>query len=238
MRNEKFVVGDYVHVYNRGNRKMAIVNDEADCWHFLDILRYFNNEECSAKAIRKLFYLKKNDECGLFEWPGKWQAQKPLVKIVSFCLMPNHYHLLLQEIRTGGISAFMQKMGVGFTNYVNSKYEESGRIFQGPYKAKLIGSEEYLQYVDAYIQVLNHFELFDGGIVAAMKNFDKAFQFALDYQFCSLGESFGIRNFSIIDRGEMKNKFPNIGVYKKFAYDALLNRREDDLLSSALIDNA
>jgi len=236
MRKEKFFVGDLVHVYNRGNRKMAIVNDEADRWRFLDILRYFNNQAASAKNIQELFYLKKIGGCELFEWPNKWPKQVPLVKIISYCLMPNHYHLLLQEIREGGISIFMQKFGLGFTNYLNSKYDESGSIFQGPYKAKIIGSDEYLQYVDAYIQALNPFELFEGGIDGAMKNFDKAFQFALDYQFSGLGESLGLRNFSIVDRGELTNKFPNIEACKQFVHDALLNRRVDDLLSEALID--
>jgi len=236
MRKDEFTVGDYVHVYNRGNRKMAIVNDEADRWRFLDILRYFNNEGYSAKAIQELFYLKKTGECESFKWPAKWQVQKPLVEIIAYCLMPNHYHLLLREIRAGGVSAFMQKLGVGFTNYVNAKYDESGKVFQGSYKAKLIGSEEYLQYVDAYIHVLNPFELFDGGFDAAMENFDKAFQFALDYQFCGLGEALGSRNFSIIDRGEMKDKFPGTEIYKTFAYDALLNHSNDDLLPLAMID--
>ena len=150
--------------------------------------------------------------------------------------MPNHYHLLLQEIVAGGIRTFMQKLGVGFTNYSNTKYGESGRIFQGPYKAKVIGSEEYLQYVSAYIQVFNPFELLDGGSDAAFEKFDKAFKNALDYQFCSLGESFNRRNLSIIDKDFAIKKFPTLEKYKEFAKNSFLKKDPTGAYKNACID--
>jgi putative transposase len=183
-------------------------------------------------VIQKIFYLKKGEKLKLFNWPDQWEPRVPLVKIISYCLMDNHFHLLLQEIREGGISIFMQKFGLGFTNYMNSKYKESGSIFQGTYKAKLIGSEEYMQYADVYVQLFNPFQLFDGGVVGALNNFDKAFQFALDYQFSSLGESLGVRNFSIIDRQNTDQKLSSVS-YKEFARDALLNHR---VIEEALFD--
>jgi hypothetical protein len=74
-----------------------------------------------------------------------------------------------------------------------------------------------LQYLDVYVQVINVFELFPGGMAAAMENFDEAFRFALDYPFCSLGESFGLRNLNIIDRDCLNDIFPNVEIYKNFA---------------------
>ncbi len=237
MRKDEISVGDYAHIYNRGNRKMVIFNGNEDYWRLMNILRYFNNQKSTEKVFQELFFLKKSGRCNDFEWPPSWSERKPLVEVKTFCLMPNHFHLLLREIIAGGIAMLMQKLGIGFTNYTNAKYGESGRIFQGSYKARVISSEEYLQYVDAYIQVLNPFELFEGGIAGAVKNFDKAFQFALDYPFCSLGESFGIRNFSILDREDLNQKFPNIKVYKEFAQDALFCRRQNEDFSLGLIDN-
>jgi len=224
MRKEKFAIGNYIHVYNRGIRKMAIANDEDDRWRFLQILRYFNNKNSPIKTFQELSWLIKNRQCSPFGWPARWPAQEPLVEIVAYCLMPNHYHLLLRETNGKGTSTFMQKLGLGYTNFLNSKYKESGRIFQGAYKAKIIESEEYLQYADAYIQIINPLELIDGGLPYALKNFNKAFQLAIESPFSSLGESFNRRNLSIINRNSIKDKFPSTEKYKEFAKDILLSR--------------
>jgi len=235
MRKEPFTVGDYLHVYNRGNRKMPIVYDENDKWRFLKILRYFNDEYAPVQIFRELAQLQKSDFCKLFERPKGWPLHKPLVKILAYHLSPNHFHLLLKEIVADGVTKFMRKFGVGFTNYINIKYEETGRVFQGSYKSRTVNNEKYLQYLDAYVQVFNSFELYPGGIEKALKEFEKAFKFSLNYPFSSLGESFGKRSLGIIDRDILKGMFPNLEVYKKFAYDALLVRNIREILGRLLI---
>jgi len=153
------------------------------------------------------------------------------VKILSYCLKNNHFHLLLKEITPGGISKFMKKLDDGFTGYSNFKYGETGKVFQGSYKGKTVMQDvRILQYLDAYIQVFNPFEDYFGGIKKALKEFDKAFEFALNNPFCSLGESFGKRNLGIVDRDILKEMFPNLEVYKEFTYDALLVRNIREIL--------
>ncbi len=236
MRKEEFGVGDYVHVYNRGNRKMLIVYDEKDKQRFLKALRYFNNYFSPSNLFRELNFLIKTGQCRPFEWPKNWPSQKPLVKILAYCLMPNHFHLLLKEIIEGGISIFMKKLGDGLTGYINIKYHESGRLFQGSYKARKIGEDKFFQYLDAYIQVFNPFELYPGGIQAALKEFDKAFEFAMDYSFCSLGESFGERKRGIIDRDILEEIFPDLKTYKEFVYEALKVRNLRETLGELTLE--
>lgn len=236
MRKEPFTVGDYVHVYNRGNRKIPIVYDENDKWRFLKILRYFNAEYSPPNLFRQINYLIKFKECRRFEWPKNWGPYSPLSKILTYCLMPNHFHLLLKETTRGGISKFMKKLGNGFTNYINIKYDEKGSLFQGSYKAKRIKDEKGLQYLDAYIQVFNPLELYPGGIEKALNEFDKAFEFATNYLFSSLGESFGRRRLLIIDRDVLNERFPNLEVYKKFIYDALIVRNVREVLGKLAIE--
>ncbi len=219
-----FLVDDYVHIYNRGSRKMPIIYDDNDKWYFLKTLRYFNNEFPILNIFRELDFLRKLGNCPRFEWPKEWPQQKPLVKILSYHLSPNHFHLLLRETHEGGISKFMKKFGSGFTNYINAKYTQSGSLFQGPYKANTIREQRILEYIDAYIQVFNPFELFNGGIKVAIENFDEAFKFALEYPFCSLGESFGKRSLHIIHRDIFETMFENIKIYKEFIQDALMVR--------------
>lgn len=236
MRREPFVVGNYVHVYNRGNRKMPIVYNESDKWRFLRILRYFNDEYSPENIFRELDLIIKSGLCSYFEWPRDWPEHKPIVKILAYHLAPNHFHLFLKEIVPAGVTKFMRKFGVGFTNYTNIKYKEVGRVFQGSYKSRTLNNERYFQYLDAYIQVLNPFELYSGGIGKAVKEFDKVFEFAINYPFCSLGESFGKRKLSIIDRDILKDAFPDLEIYKEFARDALLIRNIRELLGKLTID--
>jgi len=221
MIREPIAIGDFVHVFNRGNRKMPIIYDEADKWRFLKTLRYFNNEHSIENIFRCLENEVKLKKCSYFEYPKNWPSPKPLVKILTYCLMPNHYHLLLKEINNGGISRFMKKFG-GFTNYINIKYNEVGSLFQGRYKRKLVKTEKMLWHTDAYIQVFNPFELYPGGLEKATKEFDKAFQFVLEYPFCSLGESFGKRNLHIIDRDVLGEVWSNAAEYKEFAQEAII----------------
>lgn len=171
MRVEPFTVGDLIHVYNRGNKGMEIFYEEGDKWRFLKILRYLNNDFSISNPLQVIEQLIRSGECERFRWPKLLPPQKPLVKILVYCLMPTHFHLLLKEIIKGGVSKFMKKVGDAFTKYINFKYGESGRIFQGSYKGKLVKEERQLQYLDAYIQVFNPFELYPGGIEKALKEF-------------------------------------------------------------------
>ncbi len=76
-----------------------------------------------------------------------------LVNIIAYCLNPNHFHLILEQVVDGGISNFMKRLGGGYTNYFNEKEKRSGSLFQGVFKAAYIDSNEYLLYVSAYVNL-------------------------------------------------------------------------------------
>ena len=78
---------------------------------------------------------------------------EPLVAIGAYCLMPNHFHLLVKEISAGGISKFMEKLGTGYSMYFNKKNGRTGFLFQGNFKAEHVDSDEYLKYLFAYIHL-------------------------------------------------------------------------------------
>lgn len=113
----------------------------------------------------------------------KGEKRNPLVRILADCLMPNHFHLLLEEIREGGISRFMHKLATGYTEYFNHKYERVGSLYQGTFKAALVNNEEYLQYLLAYINVINPGELVEPNLKKeGVKNAEQMMQFAREYQ--------------------------------------------------------
>ncbi len=244
MRLETIAVGDYVHVYNRGNRKQTIFIDEKDMWRFLQALRFFNDSHSSLNILRQLLLTlgvnsdKSMDSVFRMGWPKDWPEKDPLVKIVCYCLMPNHFHLLLQEIREGGISKFMHKMGMGYTKYFNIKHKEVGRVFQGPYKIKIIGNDQvYLEYLSAYIQVKNVLELFPGGIQEAKKNISEAIKFLEKYSFSSCPDFLGVRNSLIIDKGILGEIFSCSDDYKEFIVDLIESGDFDrDIIEDYLIE--
>jgi hypothetical protein len=238
LRVDPFVVGDFLHVFNRGNRGMILFPELGDKWRFLKILRYFNDRRSSAHIFQKLTRETGFDPAHpfKFEWRGNSSKPKPVVKILAYSLKDNHFHLLLKEIVKGGISFFMKKLSNGFTAFINLKYGEKGRIFQGSYRGRRIPNENLLQYLDAYIQVFNSFEEYPGGIERALKEFNKAFEFVLNNPFSSLGESFGKRKLEIVERDVLGEMFPDLKIYKEFAYDALLVRNVREILGKLTLE--
>ncbi len=234
MRVELFTVGNYVHVFNRGNRKAEIVRSERDYWRFMQGLRFFNDSHSSLNLLRQLSSLKpgiNGQVNSVFElgWPADWPEKDPLVKILCYCLIPNHFHLLLKEIRERGISKFLHKLGVGYTNYFNTKYQETGRLFQGPYKGKIVDGERYLMYLSVYIQVINVLELFPGGIKEAFKNLDKALRFTEEYPFSSYQDYLELRKSLIIDKDILGEAFNSPENYKNFVRDVIEKKEYETL---------
>ncbi len=155
-RNLRFSLGEYYHVYNRGVEKRIIFDNEFDYQRFLLLLVLVNDEK--SVEIQQLVR-----DYTIPELIG--QKRKPLVSIVSFCLMPNHYHLILRETSEAGISKFMHKLGTGYTLYFNVKNDRSGSLFQGTYKAKHIEDDRYLRYLFEYIHLNPIRDLLEKGIL-------------------------------------------------------------------------
>jgi putative transposase len=236
MRKENFTIGSFVHVYNRGNRKQPIVRDQKDKWHFLENLFYFNNKIAINNPSRSVERRSKLTFDRLFDWPAEWPERDPLVKIIAFCLMENHFHLLLKEIQEEGISLFMKKIGTGMASYFNKKYNEVGTLFQGSYKAKRVDEDLYLNYLSVYIQVKNPFENYPGGFQEAIKNFDKAYGIATKDPYCSLADYAGLRNSPIINEDILEDFFPNPESYKEFARQCLVEEKLEDKLGKLTLE--
>lgn len=220
MRVEPFSVDSYVHAIKRGGRGSEIVRDEEDRWRFIKSLFYLN-DKFRAQNWEDDLYRSKTP---IFERPAIWPDREPLVKILAYILMPNHFHILLQEIEEGGISKFMQGLCGSMTMSFNTKYKSKGSIFQGSYKGKTIDTDDYLKRLAVYIMVKNSFELYPGGIQMAMQNFEKAYAWSVDYNFSSLADYASNRKSPIIDKGILGEIFSSSKEFKAFAKDAMFSR--------------
>ena len=149
-RSIQFVPKEFYHIYNRGTEKRDIFLSIADYERFLTLLYICNGVEAVDLKLqgRTLYEIKENKQRG------------KLVDICAYCLMPNHFHILVRESSDGGISKFIQKLSTAYTMYFNKKNNRTGSLFQGKFKASHIDDDEYLSYLIAYIH-LNPVKLID-----------------------------------------------------------------------------
>ena len=214
MRKITFENNSLYHVYNRGVDKRTIFTDNSDYFRFVHGLYEFND----TAPAENLYY--KEAEIRSYEAGLRKEARlrkKQLVEILSFALMPNHFHLLLRQKEESGVPDFMQKLGTGYAKYFNIKRERSGTLFQGRFKAVSIDTQEYLNHISFYIHA-NPVELADhnwkkNGIAKSKK---EILNFLESYRWSSYPDYVGKKNFpSVTQRDFLTEYFNGPAEYKK-----------------------
>jgi putative transposase len=150
MRNIKIAPGEYYHIFNRGMSKQLIFHDEKDRVRFLFLILYFQSPVLIQNIGRSLKLFVQHSVFNILEIRQE-VAKNRLVELTSFCLMPNHFHLVVKEVEENGIARYMQRVLNSYTKYYNTKYKKSGHLFQGPYKAVHVENNRQLLYLSAYI---------------------------------------------------------------------------------------
>lgn len=151
MRKTIFAEGEFYHIYNRGTDKRDIYLDGRDYTRFLESMIQFNSLEPIGSIFENSFRKKQL---------GSPASKRPkregrLVNIIAYCLNPNHYHFILEQVAEKGVEKFMQRLGTGYTKYFNNRYVRTGVLFQGKFKAVHIDSNPYLLHVSAYVNLNN-----------------------------------------------------------------------------------
>ena len=148
LRKDNFVTGEYYHIYNRGIDKRVIFKLKKDYERFMMLL-YLANSHDSFRLDNIL-----NNQHRTSSEVLVFDRGKLLVSIGAWCLMTNHFHLLLRQEVDGGITKFMRKLGVGYSMFFNIKYQRTGALFGGLFKSKLIGVDDnYMRHLFGYIHI-------------------------------------------------------------------------------------
>lgn len=165
--------GEYYHLYNRGVDKRDIFLDVEDYFRFLKSLNEFNQVD----PIISLYIADQLKDRGIVG-VGSLQTKEKLVEIIAYNLIPNHFHLILKQLKDGGISEFMKRIGTGYTGYFNYKNKRTGALFQGRFKAVHIDSNEKLVYLSAYVNG-NHIVhgIKDGGKFSSLVEYSSGKKF-------------------------------------------------------------
>lgn len=147
-----YVENGYYHIYNRGVEKRLIFEDSQDYSVFLSYLK----EALIPKNEKKLYERLSNEDLG---WPERQRIKRVLaiknfsdeIELLSFCMMPNHFHLLIKQNSPRSIDNLTSSVMTRYSMYFNKKNSRRGPLFEGVYKAVLVESEEQLLHLSRYI---------------------------------------------------------------------------------------
>jgi putative transposase len=153
-RNTSFVPGEFYHIYNRGVEGRIIYTDEHD-YSRAKLLLYLANSERRIDIDDSL----KKVQTFLDLW--NIDGEKKRVEIGAWCLMPNHYHILIRAVDEAGVGKFMKAFATAYSMYFNARHERCGALMQGAYKSKCVTRDTQLQYLLSYIH-LNPVKLVPG----------------------------------------------------------------------------
>lgn len=149
LRRDPFITSEYYHIYNRGIDKRIIFKSKKDYERFMMLL-FVSNSNVQSFRLDNLI----NQQHKTFNEILILDKGEPLVSIGAWCLMTNHFHLLIRQEVDGGITKFMRKLGVGYSMFFNIKYQRRGALFGGLFKSKLIGIDDnYMKQLFKYFHL-------------------------------------------------------------------------------------
>lgn len=181
MRKEIIVTGEYFHVYSRGVDRRSTFNDDADRERFIRGMIAFNDARKREVNLSRM--------CSRPQ-----RSATPLVKILCYALMPNHYHFLLKQVVDHGIATFMQRLGRGYAGYFNHRNDRTGSLWESEYKAVRIETDAQLLHTSRYIH-LNPLKLFlPEWKIRGVQNFEVADTALRTYPWSSYPHFLGLIN--------------------------------------------
>lgn len=213
MRNRDykiFATGGYYHVYNRGNGKQNIFLDEDDYLFFLRRMRenlFPNLQEGAPLAPRA--YKRKLLPAGAFS-------------LVSYCLMPNHFHWLIRQNTQLPVGKLLLKVCTGYSMYFNKKYEHTGHVFQDQFKAITIENDSYLVWLSSYI----HQNPKIAGLVENLSS----------WKFCSYPDYVGQRDGILCEKNIILDNFKSQEAYADFVGNSYIKIKERKDLQSLFLE--
>ena len=147
---KSYVKDGIYHIYNRGVEKRIILEDKQDYYIFLKYLKEYLEPPKTLGEYAKTFTLKGSTFKGVPRVPNNYEDK---IDLLAYCLMPNHFHLLVKQKDEKSIKDFMKSLLTRYSMYFNKRYQRVGPLFQGIYKAVLVNDEDYLLHLSRYIHL-------------------------------------------------------------------------------------
>lgn len=138
------------HIFNRAIDRQTIFTTRWEYKRALATLKYYRFANLPIK-LSQLINLPEEQEHKIIR--NLTQKDEKLVEIIAFCLMPNHFHFILKQLQTGGISKFIANFTNSYTKYFNTKHGRKGHLFEGLFKAVLVETDEQLIHLSRYVHL-------------------------------------------------------------------------------------
>jgi len=140
-RKDKFVKGEIYHVFNKSISNYGIFKDLNNSQRFLNVFEYYNNR-LTTKSFSQFIFRKKFDYQNII-----YPIDNSFCKILSYCIMPDHYHFLLKILTDKSFSKLISNIENSYTRYFNIKFDRKGPLWQNSFKSVEIRSNEQLLHV-------------------------------------------------------------------------------------------
>ncbi|MBI2626457.1 MAG: transposase [Candidatus Nealsonbacteria bacterium] len=220
----QFNTGGFYHIFNRGVEKRNIFQQISDYFRFISCLFELNDK--NFVVMRDRIENRKERKNNRGATPVN---RKPLVEVIIFCLMPNHYHLVLRQLVDGGISLFMKKLADSYVGYFNLKHNRKGMgsLFQGRFKAVHVKDDKQLLALICYI-FTNPVELIEKNWKEmGVKDIKKVIKFLESYRWSNYLDCIGISNFPSVTKKDFIIEFlDGTDKIKKLVEDWILYKTE------------
>jgi putative transposase len=143
-----FVKGEIYHVFNRSVANETILSGRRSVSRFLNLVDFYRF--CQK---RRFSYFNRLSKVEKDEYLKSLKGLKPLVDIYAYAVLPNHYHLLLRQNQDVRLGKFIANVQNGFAKHVNARSDRDGPLFQRPFKATHITTDEEFLHVSRYVHL-------------------------------------------------------------------------------------
>ncbi|GAB4219817.1 MAG: hypothetical protein Fur009_7650 [Candidatus Microgenomates bacterium] len=222
-RKLPLVEGEYYHIFNRSIDRKPIFVYKKETFRAIEILNYYRFADINKVKFSE--FIIRSDEKKQEFLEKINHENNYLVRILCFCLMPNHYHFLLKQEKENGISKFISQFQNSYTRYYNTKYQRKGHIFEGQFKAVRVESEEQLLHLSRYI----HLNPYSSCVVKKIEDI-------IEYPYSSFKEYLDNQNKEFIDKRIILSYFKDKQAYKEFVLNQADYQRELERIKHLVLE--
>lgn len=142
-RKTLLITGEIYHIFNRSIGNIPIFKDSRECSLFIEAMKFYLQPKPPTKFS---VYRKSRNSFPI-------NLSNPLVTIINYCLMPNHFHITLRQEKDEGIRQFMHKISNSFAHYFSLKHKRKGHLFEDKFKAVRVEDDDQLSHLSRYIHL-------------------------------------------------------------------------------------
>lgn len=199
-----FANDEIYHITNRGVLRKPIFTDNRDYSRFVETLDFYRY---SYPPLRFSFYQKLEKSRKNEFLQNLKDNHKPIVDILVYCLMPNHFHILLRQLVDKGITSFMKNTQTSYALYFNTKHKQEGHLFKSAFNAIRIENDNILLHIARYIHL----------------NPVSAYLIELgeleNYQWSSFPDYLNPQKKGFVNTSQISSHFSSVDKYKEFVYN-------------------